>query len=80
MKVLKSLDVVIVVPYSLRRIYQLGSIYPTQRVLVVDTDHCHLLYSAKTDQRDLILPILVMHFLPGTINIWGELQSLAQMS
>jgi hypothetical protein len=76
MKVLESLDIVGVAPYSLRRVYQLGSVYPTQRVLVIYTDHSHFLYSTKADQRDLILPILVMHFLPGTINIRGELQSL----
>ena len=57
MKVLKSLDIVVVVPYSLRRVHQLRGVYPTQRVLVVDTDHCHFLYSAKTDQRDLIVRI-----------------------
>ena len=79
MKVLKSLDIVVVVPYSLRRVHQLRGVYPTQRVLVVDTDHCHFLYSAKTDQRDLIFPILVMHLLPGTIDVRGELQSLAQI-
>ncbi len=76
MKILQSLDIGIVVPYSLRRTYQLGSVYPTQRVLVVDTDHCHLLYRAKTNHCDFILPILVMHLLPGTISIRGELQSL----
>ena len=75
-KVLKSLYIVVVVSYSFRWIDKFGGVYPTQRVLVVDTDRCHLLYRTKTDKRDLVLPILIMYFFPGAVSIWGELQGL----
>jgi hypothetical protein len=46
-QVLKSLDIVVVVSYSVSRVDELGGVYPTRRVLVVDPDHCHLLYVGK---------------------------------
>jgi hypothetical protein len=41
-QLLESFNIIIVVSHSLSRIEEFWGVYPTQRVLVVDTDHCHL--------------------------------------
>ncbi len=79
MQVLKSFNVVILLPNRFGGINQLWTVYQVQRVIALDTSYGNLLDRTENNYRDFVLPVLVLYRLPRTVGVRSELQRLSQV-
>ena len=73
MQVLKSFNIVVLLPDRFGRIHLLRTVYPVQWVITFDTGYGHLLYRTENNHSDLVFLVLVLHLFPWTISIRGKL-------